>query len=407
VKQIYFTNIEGTVSKESDFIGNFVYENGVPAYNVYDEGRIVYNTDGTYFGEAFIKDHLGNVRVTCRMDHGQVRVRQVDSYYPFGMNIKELSQNSTDKVKPNEYLYNGKMMQDEMGLGWLDYGARFYDAVLGRWHTSDPRAEKYYSWSPYSYCYNNPLNFIDPQGDTVKFAGNAEKTAYDTYKNEVNSSVEAYDKRTQKLRDKGKTERADERDANRASNEYVQIQGELNKAESDETVFMVRMGSNISNKEGGGNISYNSVTKQIDVNIGSDGEWTTMQRVGHEFKHVDQFINLELDLTLDGKGGLLYDKTDEISAYRRQNFLGEKEVDPIKTVNDNSSTRRERPKSFHLLDPPEQNQYETLNYIYHWEESRAMYSHDGRRFSPLPRANLFVSSVIYGEVESYGGKRDL
>jgi RHS repeat-associated protein len=167
-KQIYFTNIEGTVSKETDFIGNFVYENGVPAYNVYDEGRIVYNPDGTYFGEAFIKDHLGNVRVTCRMDHGQVRVRQVDSYYSFGMNIKGLSQNSTDQVRPNEYLYNGKMIQDEMGLGWLDYGARFYNPVLGRWNSVDPKAEIYTSWSPYNYCYNNPINFIDPDGKVVE-----------------------------------------------------------------------------------------------------------------------------------------------------------------------------------------------------------------------------------------------
>lgn len=163
-QQKHYTNIEGSVSKTTDFIGNFVYENGVPAYNIYNEGRIVYNTDGTYFGEAFIKDHLGNVRVTCRLDHGAVKVRQVDSYYPFGMNIKGLSQNSTDGTRPNEYLYNGKMFQDEMGLNWLDYGARFYDAVLGRWHSPDPLSEVSRRWSPYTYGKDNPIRFIDPDG---------------------------------------------------------------------------------------------------------------------------------------------------------------------------------------------------------------------------------------------------
>jgi RHS repeat-associated protein len=80
------------------------------------------------------------------------------------MNIKELSLNGSATYKPNEYLYNGKMMQDEMGLGWYDYGARFYDPILGRWHSVDPLAEKYESWSVYQYVRNNPILRIDPYG---------------------------------------------------------------------------------------------------------------------------------------------------------------------------------------------------------------------------------------------------
>ncbi len=76
----------------------------------------------------------------------------------------------------NKYLYNGKELQDEqlggVNLDWYDYGFRFYDPALARFTTQDPRAEKYYSWSAYNYCYNNPIKFIDPRGDTIRLANN-------------------------------------------------------------------------------------------------------------------------------------------------------------------------------------------------------------------------------------------
>jgi RHS repeat-associated protein len=60
------------------------------------------------------------------------------------------------------------MMQDEMGLGWLDYGARFYDGVLGRWHAIDPFAEVYNAITPYHYAANNPIKNIDVKGKLLK-----------------------------------------------------------------------------------------------------------------------------------------------------------------------------------------------------------------------------------------------
>lgn len=66
-----------------------------------------------------------------------------------------------------QYKYNGFEYQDELGLGWYDYGARNYDPALGRWMNIDPLAGKWNSYSPYNYTLNNPVNFIDPNGEDV------------------------------------------------------------------------------------------------------------------------------------------------------------------------------------------------------------------------------------------------
>jgi RHS repeat-associated protein len=161
-----------------DYSGNYVYTDKHTDYILTSEGRMMRAQDGSYYPEYFIKDHLGNVRVVVSSISG---ISQVTDYYPFGLEIP-VSGTSNNQLK-----YNSKELQNEAGLEWYDYGARFYDPVIARWHVPDPKAEKYFDYSPYTYALNNPLYFVDPMGDTVKFAGAAEEQAYKGYRSEVDS----------------------------------------------------------------------------------------------------------------------------------------------------------------------------------------------------------------------------
>ena len=100
-------------------------------------------------------------------------------YYPFGLTF-----NSSERsgYTSNKFLYNSKEWQDDLDLDWYDYGARMYDAAVGRFGMIDPDAQMYTNLSPYVYAGNNPLRFIDKNGlgpeDRVTAAKNFTGTAY-------------------------------------------------------------------------------------------------------------------------------------------------------------------------------------------------------------------------------------
>ncbi len=68
----------------------------------------------------------------------------------------------------NRCHFSGKEDQDvDFGIKYTDFGARLYSPGLGRWIAPDPANEKYYDLSPYAYCANNPVNLVDPDGEST------------------------------------------------------------------------------------------------------------------------------------------------------------------------------------------------------------------------------------------------
>ncbi|RTQ49010.1 hypothetical protein EJV47_14620 [Hymenobacter gummosus] len=123
-------------------------------------------------------DSAGYVRVTLLNDSGtpayfdDLALTLVDNvklqenhYDPWGLNLVGIE--TEPPPMPSQYQYNGKEKQQEFGLAWLDYGARMYDAQLGRFGTIDRFANIYCSATPYGYTANNPVNFIDINGDYI------------------------------------------------------------------------------------------------------------------------------------------------------------------------------------------------------------------------------------------------
>ena len=107
----------------------------------------------------YVCDHLGSVREVVS-DAWNV---QRNGYYAYGGPYGDW--NTNVDVQPLKFL--GKEWDHQHGLDLYDFGARLYDPAVGRWTTMDPLCEKYYSVSPYAYCFNNPVRFIDPDGKKV------------------------------------------------------------------------------------------------------------------------------------------------------------------------------------------------------------------------------------------------
>jgi RHS repeat-associated protein len=140
-KLLYMLTPEGTVSRTEGSAG----------------------TSYTY--NYFKTDHLGSTRVMLSAVDGTLQASQTTDFYPFGLAFEYSNLNK------NKYLFSGKELQDgNLGgsmLEWYDFGARFYDPMLGRWFNMDPAAQ--YA-NPYLFCGNSPMMYVDRNGQFAHWA---------------------------------------------------------------------------------------------------------------------------------------------------------------------------------------------------------------------------------------------
>ncbi|MGE6355318.1 RHS repeat-associated core domain-containing protein [Flavobacterium sp. NPDC079362] len=191
---------DNSVVNSTNYLGGFQYKDNVLEFFPTAEGYVK-NESGALSYVFQYKDHLGNVRVSyAKNPQSQVlEIIEENNYYPFGLKHKGYNDYLPTA---NKYKYNGKELQDELGLNMYDYGWRNYMPDLGRWTQIDPLfndlkfahdindvdeddQEAVYmsiindlevgggiyntdNLNPYGYGYNNPVSFNDPDGRCVQ-----------------------------------------------------------------------------------------------------------------------------------------------------------------------------------------------------------------------------------------------
>ncbi len=153
------------------YLGSLIYEYGTSQSKFkteFENGTISFDEmTGQHEVLRYFKDHLGSVRVI--MQNG--RPAAFNEYEPFGRFEQEYSynkfQNVTLPAAKNKFMFNGKEEFYNNAKPILNFGARMYDPTIARWNSVDPMAIQYHKVSPYAYCINSPIMYIDPDGRTI------------------------------------------------------------------------------------------------------------------------------------------------------------------------------------------------------------------------------------------------
>ena len=232
-------------------------------------------------------NHLGNTAFVT--DQNQT-ITQGFLYAPFGEITTEYNVNFGNNVIP-KYSFNAKELDEETGMYY--YEARYYKPPV--FTSRDPMFEKYFWMTPYAYCANNPVKYVDPSGRKVEPAGEEEANAYNEFK----------------------------------ANAPDHVRAELTRLEDAEEVFRIRMGDNITCTAGEGNFVYNTTTEEFDINILDGSDYSTMEKLSHELKHADQYMDRKIGFDLKELTGIKgdialpipYDRRNEYEAYARQSLF--------------------------------------------------------------------------------------
>jgi hypothetical protein len=128
--------------------------------------RVVVPQDGyvtAYVGnESEVDVYFDDVTV----EHRQGLQVQETAYDPTGLELAGVTGSSPGLKRLNQYKFNGKEFQPDLGLNWNHQDWRFIDYARGPvWHGVDPMVEDgQESMSPYAFSFDNAVRFNDPDG---------------------------------------------------------------------------------------------------------------------------------------------------------------------------------------------------------------------------------------------------
>lgn len=156
---------------ETEYSGNVIYKNGKLDKVLFPGGYCTFDSENNSqpIFHYYTQDHLGNNRTVTNEDG---TVEQIVHYYPFGGTFNDAGLNTGLQ----QYKYNGKELDRVAGLNTYDYGARQYFSALPVWDRVDPKCEEDYGVSPYAYCRNSPIKFIDKDGNKVRIPNKDQRT---------------------------------------------------------------------------------------------------------------------------------------------------------------------------------------------------------------------------------------
>ena len=302
---------------------------------------------------------------------------QTYHYYPFGLKhgsyyttaytklakkgANELvPQNLLDgnlKIKPTtdrayKYKYNGKEWQDELGLNAYDYGARNYDPSLGRWMNVDPKADSYFSVTPYSSFANNPISFVDPTGEDIIFwrynsdgdgGGEWEQVNYNQLDEKSQKAISNFAKtksgkaflglfarKGDKIGDVEFTETGEYADNNWNFGEYSSY-GSPSGTTTGPRAFSIFGPA----QEGRNSASYIDFYTNLNTSIENNTDISFAETIGHEvFLHLKQYLDAYIEaFEKNGKKGA----DAVISEYNKGNYKGYR--DHFSMVNETKASK--------------------------------------------------------------------
>jgi RHS repeat-associated protein len=240
-------------------------------------------------------NHLGSTAFVT--DQNQT-VTQGFLYAPFGEITTEYNANFGNNVLP-KYSFNAKELDEETGMYY--YEARYYKPPV--FTSRDPMYEKYPTFSPYTYCANNPVKYVDPSGRAF------DPTQDENYIKPMEDDIKKKIAERTAMRDKCKVGSKKYNRLNEHITELNKALTEISDLRKDENnLYFLTFGDIMFNKDAGGEFAdcaglltyggQNNGMTQININIAAKYSGTSSTML-HEFKHAFQYYEGKLGFYID------------------------------------------------------------------------------------------------------------